>query len=1574
MPSSARTPFSTALLALVANKMKGLWVVLGCVSVGVMLMLATSDSVPSNIDSSVAGLSLHGLDPSLVLALEGTCHSSCLTCKGPLVTDCLSCDSKSKLAFLDPSGRCMKYCSKNFINDPSIGKMCVNTCPDRTAANPSRECVPCHSSCDTCKGSLNTQCLTCNQTSSTPYITHDNKCVDDCPFRTFKWTNNGVKECMFECVGGIYNSGEDSFCHYCHHTCAECINKEATDCTACSLSGAYPFLYRRQCLSTCPPGTYKFNNPAGYKECRDNCGNGYFFDAQTEYCVACGKTCVTCSDSAGCTSCAAATPYLSQNQCLAECPSGSFNSIDATGKKECKSTCGDGFYMFENTCNKCHSTCLTCSGPGPSACLTCDKQGENPIFRDNTCSLTCPTGTFMHENANGFRECVATCGDGFAIIPENNQCVDCPSTCATCSGSAPGQCLTCQTTSALYMNSGYCLLDCPTQLLKTEKEGVKQCVARCGDKYWVDVASRTCLPCAETCLTCKGAQAADCLTCLEGLYYFENHCLADCPAGLHKSKAGGKWTCEVNCQTGYGLDDTNTCQPCDPTCYLCSKPTECMICSPTGSTPYLLNTQCVDACPPGTYKFTNAKGYLQCIATCGDGFYVDGTMTCLPCAKSCKTCDGSGCLTCDQSGPTPFLYTHQCLSTCSSPTFNFNSDAGKTCIDVCPSTHFIDTASNYCFPCDSTCLTCSSAAKDACVSCDQSGTTPFLSNGNCLSNCGAGTYRFTNKEGNMVCVDTCGTGMHLDETSQWCHPCHSSCLECSSTEETGCISCLQAGATPFFSAGQCLAECPLGTFQYINPAGYHQCIDSCGDGFVVLGQNICEKCHFSCSTCSGPNADQCVQCDAQGQYPYAKDSLCLRSCPTGTFHVLLASGFKACVTSCKSTFYVDPNSNTCLRCDPTCGSCSGSGVDQCTSCDPSGAYPYALDGQCLSSCPADTVLEDRNGVQICHRTCKAGTAYVPAQNTCVKCHATCATCSGPLETNCLTCGSTQPLWEEGKCVTKCAAATAVKYIDATGRKSCKADCEVGFVVDTDGYCKACHSTCEQCSSTSSTSCTLCDSKGPYPLLVSGKCLATCPAGTTRFEGSNGFKTCKSSCGDGFVLNSATGYCLQCDQNCQSCDAKDQSKCLSCAYASTYPYLVGTTCAAFCPAGFYQMNDKARQEHRCVKSCGEGYYIDIMTSNCAECHSTCLTCSGPGAQDCLSCEDLTKTPFFLHGSCHAACPKGFEGKKSGSTRFCKSICESGHYFDGSSEVCMACPETCSECTSDTMCTKCADASPYMHEGSCLSECPNETFKFTDSQGKSCVEYCGVGYTAKDGECQACHASCRTCGEPHASTGCESCYPYGNYPFLAAGSCLETCDKPRVQYMVGTLLQCLTECPIGTFTYTDLHDSICVYECPEGFYSNSTTHTCEPCHSTCLTCTDAESTSCLSCATATPYIAPNNTCLAACTRPYYSLSDVDGSRCVEECPHVYYYNSGSYYCLDKCLEGYYQVGWKCITKEEGMAWGIYLLIILIILLGGAGCCYSVYRIYKKCKKHHRRGGSASSSSSDEMKEPLIRPSPD
>ena len=86
-----------------------------------------------------------------------SCHSSCLTCRGPLGSDCLSCRANS---IYDPAAR-------------------TCTCPSGfyTAATANSDCLGCHNSCLTCADGSNQGCRSCKVFASIVTVASRSSCV-----------------------------------------------------------------------------------------------------------------------------------------------------------------------------------------------------------------------------------------------------------------------------------------------------------------------------------------------------------------------------------------------------------------------------------------------------------------------------------------------------------------------------------------------------------------------------------------------------------------------------------------------------------------------------------------------------------------------------------------------------------------------------------------------------------------------------------------------------------------------------------------------------------------------------------------------------------------------------------------------------------------------------------------------------------------------------------------------------------------------------------------------------------------------------------------------------------------------------------------------------------------------------------------------------------------------------------------------------------------------------------------------------------------------------------------------------
>lgn len=131
-----------------------------------------------------------------------------------------------------------------------------------------------------------------------------------------------------------------------------------------------------------------------------------------------------------------------------------------------------------------------------------------------------------------------------------------------------------------------------------------------------------------------------------------------------------------------------------------------------------------------------------------------------------------------------------------------------------------------------------------------------------------------------------------------------------------------------------------------------------------------------------------------------------------------------------------------IACSSSCGTCAGS-ADFCLTCT---SNLLASNGKCVSTCPSGTFS---------------------SSNSCLSCHADCATCSGPSFTQCSTCPPDRPVLANGRCLPTCSKS---QYFDKTSSS-----------------CLTCDSSCSSCSGSGPANCLGCASSSQ--VLRAGTCVA-----------------------------------------------------------------------------------------------------------------------------------------------------------------------------------------------------------------------------------------------------------------------------------------------------------------------------------------------------------------------------------------------------------------------------------------------------------------------------------------------------
>uniref|UniRef100_A0A4W2HPM1 Proprotein convertase subtilisin/kexin type 5 n=1 Tax=Bos indicus x Bos taurus TaxID=30522 RepID=A0A4W2HPM1_BOBOX len=947
------------------------------------------------------------------------CAPNCDSCFGSHGDQCLSC----------------KY--GYFLNEET--NSCVTHCPDGSYQDTKKSlCRKCSENCKTCTESDN--CTECREGLSLQ-----------------------GSRCAITCEDGWYFNGQD--CQPCHRSCATCAGAGADGCINCT--GGY-FMEERRCVQSCSISYYfDHSSENGYKSCKKcdascltcngpgiknctSCPSGYLLDLgmcqmgaickdgeyvdEHGHCQICEASCIQCRGPTqeDCTGCPV-TRVLDDGRCVLNCSLGKFE--------------------FRNQCHPCHFTCQECQGDEPSNCTSCgvDDPGTCTscatgyyMFKDH-CYKTCPEKTYREEfeckacdtncgNCDqnecywceeGFflleGSCVRNCGPGFYGDPEMGDCEPCHQACETCTGLGHNQCSSCR--EGLQLLRGTCVRHDQTQ-----EEG----------SFWNDLLRRH-QSCHSSCKTCHGS-ATLCTSCPKGTYLLAQTCVPSCPQGTWPSVRSG------------------SCENCTEDCASCSEVNLCQKCQTRPDRPLFLH-----------------QG--RCSTRCPEGFYADND-TCEHCSSSCRTCEGNAtnCQSCERG---LVLDQGVCRETCPErhvamegvckrcpemcqdcihektckecmPEFFLHKDA---CHQSCPSHFYAD--GRHCVSCHEDCLECSGPWADDCDLCAEASL--VLYDGQCLDECPEGTY--LEKE-TKVCKDcqkscrtcsssgactTCQEGLRVnnhggcvphtectateywDKEAQACEACHAKCLHCTGPSEFQCQTCLRDS---LLLNTTCVQDCPEG---YYADEDNHRCAAchsscrtcegrhsmqclSCQPGWFQLGQECltqcregyyaenstgqCKRCHRSCKACQGPQPTDCLSCD-----PF--------------FFLLRSKG--QCHRTCPEHYYMEPSTQTCERCHPTCDKCKGKGALNCLSC----VWSYHLaGGLCTSDC---LVGEYRVG---------EGEKF-----NCEKCHESCIECKGPGTRNCTVCPANLVLhMDDSRCLRCCSAS------DPTDAQEC-CDCH-----DTEDEC------------------------------------------------------------------------------------------------------------------------------------------------------------------------------------------------------------------------------------------------------------------------------------------------------------------------------------------------------------------------------------------------------------------------------------------------------------------------------------------------------------------------------------------
>ncbi|KAM4616792.1 proprotein convertase subtilisin/kexin type 5-like [Polymixia lowei] len=697
----------------------------------------------------------------------------------------------------------------------------------------------------------------------------------------------------------------------------------------------------------------------------------------------------------------------------------------------------------------------------------------------------------------------------------DRQCHLCHHTCQECNDEGPDNCTSCDKADrCLHCDPGHNLRD-------------GSCVPlQCGKGEVAEPEYEDCLPCDEGCNKCQHSAAVRISLSAHAdrasVYPLYDDC-TDIGCG----------ECVEHCVKGFFVDEEGQdCEPCHRACHTCGGPKydDCDSCE-KGFT--LKGGECLDD---------------QQSASCPDKHFVNHEGECEQCHPSCKTCfmaEKENCLTC-QSGR--FLTARQ------------------SCLSSCPLGTFANRTSGQCEDCLPGCVVCKDAQR--CQRCDSWHTKHYLQDGVCVVECQRG---FPQHGACQPCAPECascrGNASHcLSCASQYLllgHACKGHCPEGHYATETECLLC-PPDCKECNRDGLC-HECAEYFFLHKD-----KCVDDCPAGyFASEGQQECVSCHADCTSCDGPDSDDCSVCRNPKAVRYNGE--CLPECPSNTYHDKATSECRDCDRSCLTCSGPEPSScltcssnmrrdgsghcawysrcslssymgedGECQLCHPRCHRCSGPGKDRCLSCN---APHFLLNDTCVEDCPVG-YYGNRDEL------------------ACERCHFSCESCTGRHSVQCVAC---KPgFFRQGhSCVETCS--------------------ESHFGNSTAGVCERCDPSCGQCLGRGRGDCLSCR-EGYLYLRQRGQCLRDCPP---HFYQDNLSKTCR-----------------KCHPSCKTCRDEGALACQSCYEGYN---LFGGICESQCLLGFY--------------AASQGSDSKNSEPNCAMCDSTCLDCRGPSKWDCMVCPAL-----------------------------------------------------------------------------------------------------------------------------------------------------------------------------------------------------------------------------------------------------------------------------------------------------------------------------------------------------------------
>ena len=645
-------------------------------------------------------------------------------------------------------------------------------------------------------------------------------------------------------------------------------------------------------------------------------------------------------------------------------------------------------------------------------------------------------------------------------------------------------------------------------------------------------------------------------------------------------------------------------------------------------------------------------------------------------------------------------------------------------------------------------------------------------------------------------VPVCDSNSYYNLTDNTCNNCPVNCSSCDANTDWSTILCSSCDFWAWFE------------FSTNSCKGIPVCES---DAYYNKSDNTCNNCPINCTICNMTQDSASINC---------------LSCVPSAWFDNVAHDCEG-IPVCDSNGYYNKSDNTCKECPFNCTTCSISNdlnSTECTVCNAfawfnsvaqtcdgipfcdTSAYYNISDNTC-NNCPSNCsvcTMEDSNSINcsacvieawfnaVSHTcegvpVCDSTTFYNFSDNTCNFCPNRCLRCSLSTES-----------------VLSCEACSANAWLNLeTGFCDTLAVCQNG------SYYNNTINTCPTCP----TNCTLCyyDAQNYWNNNVS---CTECVAGAF-FHQSHGECDPLPICGSHDYYNNTENTCGGCPANCSSCHLNPVGEiiCDSCFEWAWF----NASLATCDPKPFCSVNN----------------VYNITDNTCGVCPSNCSVCS-INENNMLDCSVCIQGAWFSTGS--------------NSCDPIPSDCGQAKYYNGTDNLCEACPTNCTFCFMDENVQN-----GYVNCSSCKSNA------FLNLQKGSCdsVPVCDstMYYNGSDNTCNGCPSNCSTCiwDLKNLLNGEVTC---------------NTCAKDSFQNAIK-----------GSCDPVPL--------CSENEYYNSTENTCNGCPEFCEMClynTLNEGVICSSCKINGWFNSLSQICdqKAICSKAsYYNISENTCPSCPEFC---------------------------------------------------------------------------------------------